>query len=70
MRYAMSLRAPGVLPLNKEVDWTIGERPEVARYLAMVHLLWCATITSSTRLTRRTLAREAASYHVYHEAGA
>ncbi|RUV61015.1 class C beta-lactamase-related serine hydrolase [Mesorhizobium sp. M5C.F.Ca.IN.020.29.1.1] len=37
MRYAMSLRAPHVLPLRKEVDWTIGERPEVARYLAMPH---------------------------------
>ncbi|MEI8702988.1 serine hydrolase domain-containing protein [Mesorhizobium sp. ISC15] len=37
MRYAMSLRAPAVLPLRKEVDWTIGERPEVARYLAMPH---------------------------------
>ncbi|MER9776570.1 serine hydrolase [Mesorhizobium sp. M0220] len=36
-RYAMSLRAPRVLPLRKEVDWTIGERPEVARYLAMPH---------------------------------
>ncbi|RWM48391.1 MAG: class C beta-lactamase-related serine hydrolase [Mesorhizobium sp.] len=37
MRYAMSLRAPGVLPFRKEVDWTIGERPGVARYLAMPH---------------------------------
>ncbi|MER9121407.1 hypothetical protein NKH93_33580 [Mesorhizobium sp. M0954] len=37
MRYAMSLRAPGVLPLRKEVDRTIGERPEVTGYLAMPH---------------------------------
>ncbi|OBP77760.1 hypothetical protein BAE42_30585 [Mesorhizobium loti] len=36
-RYAMSLRAPGVLPLRKEIDWKIGGRPEVARYLAMPH---------------------------------
>lgn len=36
-RYAMSLRAPRVLPLRKEVDWTIGERPGVARFLAMPH---------------------------------
>ncbi|UVK49940.1 beta-lactamase family protein (plasmid) [Mesorhizobium sp. AR02] len=36
-RYAMSLRAPGVLQLRKDVDWTIGERPEVARYLAVPH---------------------------------
>ncbi|TIR08830.1 MAG: serine hydrolase [Mesorhizobium sp.] len=36
-RYAMSLRAPRVLPLRKQIDWTIGERPEVARYLAMPH---------------------------------
>ncbi|MES0182848.1 beta-lactamase family protein [Mesorhizobium sp. M0025] len=37
LRYTMSMRAPRVLPLRKEVDWTIGERPEVARYLAMPH---------------------------------
>ncbi|MER8725424.1 serine hydrolase [Mesorhizobium sp. M1027] len=37
MRYAFSIRAPRVLPLRKEVDWTIGERPEVARFLAMPH---------------------------------
>lgn len=37
MRYAMSLRAPRVLPLRKEIDWTIGERPGVARFLAMPH---------------------------------
>ncbi|BCH34954.1 6-aminohexanoate-dimer hydrolase [Mesorhizobium sp. L-8-10] len=37
VRYAFSIRAPRVLPLRKEVDWTIGERPEVARFLAMPH---------------------------------
>ncbi|RWE19139.1 MAG: class C beta-lactamase-related serine hydrolase [Mesorhizobium sp.] len=37
MRYSMSLRARRVLPLMKEIDWTIGQRPEVARYLAMSH---------------------------------
>ncbi|RUV66997.1 class C beta-lactamase-related serine hydrolase [Mesorhizobium sp. M5C.F.Cr.IN.023.01.1.1] len=36
-RYAMSLRAPRVLPLRKQIDWTIGDRPEVGRYLAMPH---------------------------------
>ncbi|TCU31450.1 serine hydrolase domain-containing protein [Rhizobium azibense] len=36
-RYAFSLRAPRVLPLRKEIDWTIGDRPEVARFLAMPH---------------------------------
>ncbi|WP_287209236.1 serine hydrolase [Mesorhizobium sp.] len=36
-RYAMSLRAPGVLPLRREIDWTIGDRPEVARFLAVRH---------------------------------
>ncbi|MER9338838.1 beta-lactamase family protein [Mesorhizobium sp. M0293] len=37
MRYAMSLRAPRVLPLRKQINWTIGDRPEVARFLAMPH---------------------------------
>ncbi|MES0026616.1 MULTISPECIES: serine hydrolase domain-containing protein [unclassified Mesorhizobium] len=37
MLYSMSLRAPRVLPLRKEIDWTIGERPGVARFLAMPH---------------------------------
>lgn len=36
-RYVMTLRAPRVLPLIKEVDWTIGERPKIARFLAMPH---------------------------------
>ncbi|WP_164782296.1 serine hydrolase [Mesorhizobium sp. M7A.F.Ca.CA.001.04.1.1] len=37
MRYAMSLRAPRALPLRKQIDWTIRERPGVARFLAMPH---------------------------------
>ncbi|MER9250031.1 serine hydrolase [Mesorhizobium sp. M0590] len=37
MRYTMSLRAPRILPLRKGIDWTVGDRPEVARYLAMSH---------------------------------
>ncbi|RWJ58075.1 MAG: class C beta-lactamase-related serine hydrolase [Mesorhizobium sp.] len=37
MRYVMSLRAPRVLPLRKQIDWTIGDRPDVARFLAMPH---------------------------------
>lgn len=37
MLYSMTLRAPRVLPLRKEIDWTIGERPGVARFLAMPH---------------------------------
>ncbi|TIQ35947.1 MAG: serine hydrolase, partial [Mesorhizobium sp.] len=36
-RYAMSLRAPRSLPLRKQIDWTIGDRPDVARFLAMPH---------------------------------
>ncbi|RUW32620.1 class C beta-lactamase-related serine hydrolase [Mesorhizobium sp. M2A.F.Ca.ET.015.02.1.1] len=36
-RYSLSFRAPSVLPLIKLVDWTIGDRPEVARFLAMPH---------------------------------
>ncbi|MDX0481913.1 serine hydrolase [Sinorhizobium medicae] len=36
-RYAMSLRAPRFLPLRKEIDWTIGERPGVTRYLTVPH---------------------------------
>ncbi|MER9306428.1 serine hydrolase [Mesorhizobium sp. M0496] len=35
--YSMSLRAPRVLPLRKDIDWTIGERPGVARFLTMPH---------------------------------
>jgi CubicO group peptidase (beta-lactamase class C family) len=35
VRYAMSLRAPRVLPLWKDVDWTIGDFPDVARFLKM-----------------------------------
>ncbi|MER8454166.1 hypothetical protein NKG60_30165 [Mesorhizobium sp. M1428] len=33
----MSPDASRVLPLRKQVDWTIGERPDVARFLAMPH---------------------------------
>lgn len=36
-RYGMTLRAPGFLPLRKETDWTIGEQPGVARFLAVPH---------------------------------
>ena len=36
-RYTISLRAPGVLPLRKEIDWTIGDRADVARFLKMSH---------------------------------
>ncbi|MER9643190.1 serine hydrolase [Mesorhizobium sp. M0239] len=36
-RYSLSFRAPSVLPLVKQIDWRIGERPEVARFLAMPH---------------------------------
>lgn len=36
-RYGMSLRAPGVLHLRKEIDWTIGEKPDVARFLSVPH---------------------------------
>ncbi|MER9319857.1 beta-lactamase family protein [Mesorhizobium sp. M0659] len=37
IRYGMSLRAPRVLPLRKQIDWAIGDRPDVARFLAMPH---------------------------------
>ncbi|MER9424714.1 beta-lactamase family protein [Mesorhizobium sp. M0317] len=36
-RYSITFRAPSFLPFRKQVDWTIGERPEVARFLAMPH---------------------------------
>jgi CubicO group peptidase (beta-lactamase class C family) len=36
-RYGLSFRSSRVLPLRKEIDWTIGERPDVARLLAMPH---------------------------------
>lgn len=36
-RFTQSFRAPRVLPLRKAIDWTIGERPDVARLLAMPH---------------------------------
>lgn len=37
VRYTMSLRAPRILPLKKDIDWAIGERPDVARFLAVPH---------------------------------
>ncbi|MER9949493.1 serine hydrolase [Mesorhizobium sp. M0047] len=37
VRYSLSFRAASVLPLVKEIDWTIGERADVARFLAMPH---------------------------------
>ncbi|TIQ61652.1 MAG: serine hydrolase [Mesorhizobium sp.] len=36
-RYSLSFRAPSVFPLLKQLDWAIGARPEVARFLAMQH---------------------------------
>ncbi|MER8917341.1 beta-lactamase family protein [Mesorhizobium sp. M0761] len=37
VRWSLSSRAPSFLPLVKDVDWRIGERLEVARFLAMPH---------------------------------
>ncbi|MER8708503.1 serine hydrolase [Mesorhizobium sp. M1088] len=36
-RYVTSIRSPRVLPLRKDIDWTIGERPDVARFLSVPH---------------------------------
>lgn len=36
-RYFTSLRSPRVLPFRKDIDWTIGERRDVARFLSMPH---------------------------------
>ncbi|MET3524109.1 serine hydrolase domain-containing protein [Mesorhizobium abyssinicae] len=36
-RYTISLRAPRVLPLRKQINWKIGDRPNVARFLAVPH---------------------------------
>ncbi|WP_081709550.1 serine hydrolase domain-containing protein [Mesorhizobium erdmanii] len=36
-RYVTSLRSPRVLPFKKDIDWTIGERPDVARFLSVPH---------------------------------
>ncbi|MER8734277.1 beta-lactamase family protein [Mesorhizobium sp. M1227] len=35
--YVTSLRSPRVLPFRKDIDWTIGERPDVARFLSVPH---------------------------------
>ena len=32
-RYALSFRAPSVLPLPRQIDWKIGDRPDIARFL-------------------------------------
>jgi len=37
VRYGLSFRSSRVLPLSKQIDWRIGERPDVARLLAMPH---------------------------------
>ncbi|MES0169913.1 hypothetical protein NKJ87_28810 [Mesorhizobium sp. M0027] len=71
LRYGMSLRAPGVLPLRKEVDWTIGERSEVARFLAMPHFSAFVVVRDARILYESYApdfgARQAASPHVYHQ---
>ncbi|WP_172403310.1 serine hydrolase domain-containing protein [Ensifer aridi] len=36
-RYVTSLRSSRVLPFSKDIDWTIGERPDVARFLSVPH---------------------------------
>lgn len=36
-RYVTSLRSPRVLQLRKDIDWTIGHRPDVARFLSAPH---------------------------------
>ncbi|MDK1492940.1 serine hydrolase [Sinorhizobium sp. 7-81] len=33
----MSIRSPRVLPLRKDIDWTIGGRSDVARFLSVPH---------------------------------
>ncbi len=37
MRYALSLRAPSVLPLTKQIDWKIRKHPGVEEILAAPH---------------------------------
>ena len=41
-RYALSLRAPSVRALRKEIDWTIGRRPGVENILEVGH--FCALV--------------------------
>lgn len=36
-RYVTSLRSSRVLLFRKDIDWTIGERPDVARFLSVPH---------------------------------
>lgn len=36
-RYVTSMRSSRVLPLRKDIDWTIGERPDVARFFSVPH---------------------------------
>ncbi|MER9606641.1 serine hydrolase [Mesorhizobium sp. M0243] len=36
-RYVTSFRSQRVLPFRKDIDWTIGERPDVARFLSAPH---------------------------------
>lgn len=36
-RYVTSLRSARLLPLKKDIDFTIGERPDVARFLSVPH---------------------------------
>ncbi|MER9058453.1 serine hydrolase [Mesorhizobium sp. M0910] len=36
-RYVTSLRSPRVLPFRKDIDWTIGDRPDVARFRSLPH---------------------------------
>ncbi|WP_159613976.1 serine hydrolase [Glutamicibacter sp. JC586] len=36
-RYSMTLRAEGISPLSKEINWKIGDRSDVSRFLAVSH---------------------------------
>ncbi|MER9058432.1 hypothetical protein, partial [Mesorhizobium sp. M0910] len=36
-RYVTSLRSPRVLPFRKDIDWTIADRPDVARFRSLPH---------------------------------
>lgn len=36
-RYVTSLRSSRVLPFRKDIDWSIGQRPDVARFLSVPH---------------------------------
>lgn len=56
-RYGLSFRAPRVLPLRKEIDWTIGERPAVARLLAMPHFS-AFVVVNGDRIVYEAYARD------------